>query len=256
MAEPLPSNPEHLKHLVRLLDRYLDGVERLLNARREVTKRLQQRIERARKGFDEQFWPPARQREPIPWPEPPPMEVYPFVMATQTAIGALEEVGVLEKEAECLIATGKRDFDTLDRIVLISEQQYALGQRALEPFRELRWRILERLGESAKPQSVVPIAANPETGAASSGRNGNDQSLSVVSERAYQSFRLAEAQIGDATDREAYDWLKENGPEGYELPAFETWKRYVRQGRKHYGAQKNRPRSGRTGRSIVRAGEV
>jgi hypothetical protein len=70
--------------------------------------------------------------------------------------------------------------------------------------------------------------------------------------KAYESFLLAEKSKGcGLTDREAYEWLKEDGPTQYELPAFQTWNRYVREGRKLRGTQKNTPRGGRNGRSIV-----
>jgi hypothetical protein len=76
--------------------------------------------------------------------------------------------------------------------------------------------------------------------------------LQVRFELAYRSFVHAEHQSGrKLKDREAYDWLKEYGLEGYEPPSFESWRRYVRGGRLHYGDQKNTPRAGRTGRSIV-----
>jgi len=72
-------------------------------------------------------------------------------------------------------------------------------------------------------------------------------------ERAYQSSKLAETD-GDfdkqPTDSQAYEWLKEHGPEDYKLPFFPTWQRYVRRGRRHHKTQKHSPRSGRTGRSI------
>lgn len=79
-----------------------------------------------------------------------------------------------------------------------------------------------------------------------------ESKLSKLHESAYQSFQMAQAASDlELTDRQAYDWLMENGPPEYELPEFDTWQRYVREGRKFYGTQKNTPRGGRTGRSIV-----
>ena len=76
-------------------------------------------------------------------------------------------------------------------------------------------------------------------------------------ELAYQSFQGAERDTSRSlTNREAYEWLQEHGPDGYSLPAFETWSRYVRGGQRHYGTQKNTPRAGRTGRSIVPAEQL
>lgn len=83
-----------------------------------------------------------------------------------------------------------------------------------------------------------------------------DRKLAKRFEAAYQSFETA-AKSADKllSDQEAYNWLKENGPAEYELPEFQTWQRYVRQGRAFYGMQKNAPRGGRKGRSIVSAND-
>jgi hypothetical protein len=56
-------------------------------------------------------------------------------------------------------------------------------------------------------------------------------------------------------DREAYDWLREHaGEDGVEAPLNgpKTWARYVREARRKAGESKNRPRRGRSGRSIAR----
>ncbi len=73
---------------------------------------------------------------------------------------------------------------------------------------------------------------------------------------ACSSYRIAEQRMDPPakTDREAYEWLEEHSEltEGYTLPSFETWTRYLRDGRQKIGEQKNRPRSGRSaGSSIV-----
>ena len=68
-------------------------------------------------------------------------------------------------------------------------------------------------------------------------------------------------------DREAYNWLKENGIDtskgdigeltGYKLPAFDTWSKQLRNARKPLGEQKYTRRTGRaTGRSIVSEREI
>ena len=76
-------------------------------------------------------------------------------------------------------------------------------------------------------------------------------------EMAYRSFQLAAGNSGGSlTNREAYAWLQEHGLDDYSLPKYETWERYVRSGRSHYGTQKNTPRAGRTGRSIVAAEQI
>jgi hypothetical protein len=76
-------------------------------------------------------------------------------------------------------------------------------------------------------------------------------------EMAYQSYCLAEQKLGaNVAKQRAYDWLKEEGLAEYELPDFENWARYVRLGQRHYRTQKNSPRAGRTGPSIVRAEDI
>lgn len=78
---------------------------------------------------------------------------------------------------------------------------------------------------------------------------------------AWQSYERAEAGLTmsgstNVTDKAAYMWLKEHDPEEYKLPDRETWGRYVREVRSALGRQKNQPRKGRTGRSIVRHDEL
>jgi hypothetical protein len=84
--------------------------------------------------------------------------------------------------------------------------------------------------------------------------------LPPAREKAYQSYQYAvavETNYNLKTDREVYDWLKDNGHSDYELPAFETWQRYVRDGRKYYGTPKNTPRAGRFhARSIITADQL
>ena len=51
------------------------------------------------------------------------------------------------------------------------------------------------------------------------------------------------------TDKEYYNLLKEQGYPGdddYKIPSIETWIRYVKEGRKRYGTQKNTPRTYRS----------
>jgi hypothetical protein len=74
-------------------------------------------------------------------------------------------------------------------------------------------------------------------------------------EKAYQSYQYAEEKTGNTlTDRQAYDYLKKHAVEnieGFVLPDFNTWQRYVRAGRRHYGAQKNTTRTGREIKSSI-----
>jgi hypothetical protein len=60
----------------------------------------------------------------------------------------------------------------------------------------------------------------------------------------------------EPTDQQCHAWL-ETHSEGDQLPAFDTWQRYVRKARNFLGDQKNTPLAGREhGRSIVSANEV
>jgi hypothetical protein len=88
--------------------------------------------------------------------------------------------------------------------------------------------------------------------------------------QALLSYRYAEVRSEKSLmDREAYRWFKENGYDAdmdmtgdfaaltqYELPSEETWKTYVSRERKRCGTSKNRPRAGRTSRSIVTHNEI
>lgn len=95
--------------------------------------------------------------------------------------------------------------------------------------------------------------------------------LQPADRKAYYAYSWAEGRLLEAgatrvTDREAYDWLQENGlPDekdslqlatefaGYRLPAFDTWNKQVRNARKVLGDQKHQKRAGRAaGRSIAR----
>jgi hypothetical protein len=54
-----------------------------------------------------------------------------------------------------------------------------------------------------------------------------------------------------STDGQAYEWLALHGsPEDRKLPSKGAWERALRRARESLGQQKNRPRSGRTGRSV------
>jgi len=80
--------------------------------------------------------------------------------------------------------------------------------------------------------------------------------LRPVYEQTYRAYEVAVTRLGQgATDMEAYQWLREYRPAEYKLPAFATFTRYLRKARRHYGAQKHRPRLGRRGRSFVHQSE-
>jgi hypothetical protein len=72
--------------------------------------------------------------------------------------------------------------------------------------------------------------------------------------KAFDSFRIAAENLpDDPTDKEAYAWIKEKCELEAALPPFKSWSRYLRIARRFFGEQKNSPRRGRNGRSIVMA---
>ena len=124
---------------------------------------------------------------------------------------------------------------------------------------------LERAGVAPQQpeQPVVDETPSLARGGESSCTDGSQQEVRPSILKAYLSYKRGERDVSDnATDREVYEWLKENDPDwkidalfGYELPSFQTWGRYVRKGRRLRGEQKNHPRAGRqqSGSSVRRS---
>lgn len=58
---------------------------------------------------------------------------------------------------------------------------------------------------------------------------------------------MAEKELGDRIgDKDAYEWLRENGPDEYTLPPYENWARYLHRqdsvtGTKSIGLEKAEP---------------
>jgi hypothetical protein len=92
--------------------------------------------------------------------------------------------------------------------------------------------------------------------------------LQPADRKAYLAYQYAETMAEKRLqDREAYDWLHENGIDAgkgdvgeladYKLPVFDTWAKQLRNARKPLGEQKYTRRGGRnTGRSIVSEREI
>ena len=151
-----------------------------------------------------------------------------------------------------------------------------LLRTAIQNVRARRTIRLPKTPQEYKVLSVAAVQASLGTSARDASSRSADTESTKTNEKdlqhdlekelprsflvAYQSFTYAEANMPQPpeTDREAYDWLMENFPdvEEYTLPEFHTWVRYVREGRKHHGTQKNTPRPGREGRSIVKASDL
>ncbi len=97
------------------------------------------------------------------------------------------------------------------------------------------------------------------------------EGLQPADRKAYWAFHYVATRLerrpDRLQDREAYDWLKEHGIDAnkgdvgeladYELPAFDTWAKQLRNARNPLGEQKYTRRAGRAaGRSIVSGREI
>ena len=94
--------------------------------------------------------------------------------------------------------------------------------------------------------------------------------LEPADRKAYFTRSYAESKLGTTTDRQAYEWLSDNGlpderdsPElasalaGYKLPTFATWSKQVRNARHALNKPKYTRRAGRPrGRSIASDREI
>jgi len=122
---------------------------------------------------------------------------------------------------------------------LIELFRYILNDISYEYYR-IMWRLVQ--------------AKHKEVG---SGDKQEGQALPPCYKKAYLSYQYAMEKSGLKTDSELYNWLKEYGFEEYELPAKETWTRYVKEGRRVNETNKNTPRAKRThGNSIVTPDQI
>jgi hypothetical protein len=87
-------------------------------------------------------------------------------------------------------------------------------------------------------------------------------SLKPSREKAYRLFQWAMEQNPDLkTDREVYDWLQDRPDfpkEFEELPSFQSWAKYLRDARAHYGDHKHTPRRNKaiSGKSVVHRDQI
>lgn len=105
----------------------------------------------------------------------------------------------------------------------------------------------------------LPAETQPATGNEAGAEDLTEQQkdLKPIYEAAFQAYKVAEKSLSaKCTDKQAYDWLKDNAIADYDLPAFETWAKYVRKARKYYGDSKNTPRGGRTGLSVKSSNDI
>jgi len=102
-----------------------------------------------------------------------------------------------------------------------------------------------------------PVAPGKSSDATLEKVTSPSKALKPCEEKAYWSYEHVREVLGrDMPDEDAYKWLREHGPAEYVLPRFPTWARHVRQGRRHHGTQRRKPRAGRAGRSVVRQSEI
>lgn len=98
------------------------------------------------------------------------------------------------------------------------------------------------LALSERLSAIVSLIAAANKGS-SQGTKIKAKALQYRMEKAYQTYKAAEEKLGKCTDREAYEWVKENLPtEVKDLPSLETWTNYVRKARKHHNEPKNQKR--------------
>lgn len=110
-------------------------------------------------------------------------------------------------------------------------------------------------GKDGRPQDGIAPAPGDATGTATNAETNRYAVLAKLPDsprKAYFSFLYAEAaNERRLDDREAWEWLQENGTDiagageldGYDLPEFGTWARYLRRARKKMGEQKYTPRT-------------
>jgi len=127
-----------------------------------------------------------------------------------------------------------------------------------------------RTGEAPKATPEQPektrAMARKKTGGRRTGGKGRravQPLLSPSHDLAYRSYQegaeALERLNRRVTDDQVYAYLKEHGSKSYEgqqLPGLETWKRYVREGRKLLGSQKKKQGMHLPGRSTVSHREV
>jgi hypothetical protein len=178
----------------------------------------------------------------LPWPE----DLRPYC----TALRALQVA--IDEPAHCLTAGPHDEFDMFRERPTDADSRDAVN--ALRGQLQVIERATASMGKCLRKLAMI-------------GRDSGSQEATTADplpERvrlAFNAFETASEAIfladgTRATDDQAYIWLQDHGPVEYELPDVESWKRYLREGRRKLGAQKNKPRVGRTGGSIASADEI
>jgi hypothetical protein len=129
-------------------------------------------------------------------------------------------------------------------------------------------RLPDRLDDQQGREDAEKKGPGDGAGVQAVGREEQIRQMESAVRLAYLAFDYAESKAGKRLeDREAYDLIKEEGIlegagdrgelEDYNLPAFDTWARYVRQARQVLDEQKYTRRAGRrAGKSIVKSNQI
>ncbi|TWT37011.1 hypothetical protein KOR34_19570 [Posidoniimonas corsicana] len=131
-----------------------------------------------------------------------------------------------------------------------------INRLSLVAFRERLREVVNGVASdvSSGSSGATPAEADAQEAGGDENRYSRLEDLVPAHRKAYYSFLYAEAKSERRLeDRDAYNWLKENGVDDaerselqdYELPAFDTWSRYLRFARKALDERKYTPRSGR-----------
>ena len=138
-----------------------------------------------------------------------------------------------------------------------------------EEYKRLRYELRREAVQLAndpkrKPQEIPPAGNEAQVEA----DTNKPRKLTGAVRLAYLSNQRAESFAERSlTDRKAYDWLSENDWQtgktdagelaDYDLPEFNTWRRYVVEARRILNESRYETRSGRRGgKSIVKASEI
>jgi hypothetical protein len=105
----------------------------------------------------------------------------------------------------------------------------------------------------------VPIDKELAVLRESQDRNAIIEAMPKAVRIAYVTYQNACEKSGkQLTDADAHAWLKENvsDPDSYVLPSVDTFAKYLRTARSKLGEQKNQPRAGRKGHSVVSVEQI
>lgn len=157
---------------------------------------------------------------------------------------------VLETIRYCLEA-----FEDWSYAPIEADQRYRREPHNGRPLDKAQTQLNTELNNLAHYRPILSEAVKSSDTVSQATATTHD-SLPPSKEKAYWSYESACRACPDLEgkhDDDVYEWLREHGPSKYELPSIETWKRYLRAGRKLRGTQKHQCRSGRHyGRSVVR----